>query len=182
MYQYLFFLDHGKIAVIYYNSQSKRKLNYEPNAGENTFPIKEDFWTWWKNAASYSDGEEVDFCFIYDTEYEILRDEFIRTVNQTKKSCWNRQIIGEFFREMMVYSHVVLYMENGKEWRFDQQNIEFMDNSLRTFYTNLCCAAQKTEVTEQGIKNQDKETPTEEELTPFARYHRKLLESERQIP
>lgn len=179
MYQYLFFLERGKISVIYYSSQSKRKLNYEPNAGENTFLIKEDFWIWWKNAASYLDGEEVDFCFIYDREYEILQDEFVKTVKQTEKSCWNRQIVGEFFMEIGIYSHVVLYMENGDEWRFDQQNIEFMDNSLRTFYTNLCWTTQRSGEGRR-IQEQGKGISEEEELTAFARYYKGLLEAERQ--
>lgn len=174
MYRYLFFLEQGKISVIHYDMQNKRKLDYEKNKGEKTFPIPNDFWLWWKEAASYSDGEAVDFCFIYDTkEYDILRDEFIQNVNRTECSCWTRSAVKRFFLDILRYSHIDLYMVDGHKVSFHQQNMEFTDNSLRTFYTDLCFIDKKDGEGERGVQR--------EGITPLARYYIELLEAEKNL-
>ena len=76
------------------------KLEYIKKEGEYEFPISVDFWNWWKKALSYlPDEDELDICFVYDKEYDLLSEEFYMNAKKVEKneSIWNVEYIKTFF-------------------------------------------------------------------------------------
>lgn len=161
-YQYLLFFDKDQVMVIEHEERNGKKLHYITNQGEKQFPLNSDFWTWWKAAVSYIDGEFVDFCFLYDKEYSMVK----HSLPAVQKSCWDRELVEVFFSEMTEYSHISIMAEDGTEMLIDKKNVLFSDNTPSVFYTNIPLKGDK----------KVKEIADEKEINPFARYCRELLE------
>lgn len=164
VYRYLFFFYNGKITVINYEKHGEKKFRYEKREGEESFPVPDDFWDWWRKAAAYINGELVDFCFLCDhREYSILSHDFI----QAESSCWTKTVIEDFFTEMQDFTHVKLISEDSGELWIHKTNQIFADNSEMIFYTNISLEqAGKVVVSQPG------------DMTTFARYFRGLLEEQ----
>lgn len=183
-YQYLMVFQNGQAAVFCLRN-GKRGLDCLTNKGEERFPIREDFWEWWKEAVSYLEGETVDFCFLYDREYEVLNTEW----KMADPSVWNEGLVETYFSEKTDYSDIILIGKDriekgrigrdrneqggiGRDWneqgrigRRLKQKKGFADASPTTFYTNL------------SLGRPDKAEGTEEkrEGTVFARYWKEYV-------
>lgn len=173
VYQYLFFLYKNTIMVIEYDSQRTEKFFYIKNQGEKMFPVTANFWDWWKSAVCYLSSELTDFCFIYDKEYDIIFDDFVKNTEKPKKSCWTENTVKTFLSTMLEYTHIVLIDCKENKIKIDKSNVEFCDNTPKTFYTNMEYNGNKS--------NSDITTDEEDnKVSVLARYFRALLASEQQ--
>ena len=161
VYRYLLFFDREQVMVINYEERDGKKLHYITNQGERQFPFDNDFWAWWKAAVSYIDGEVVDFCFLYDKEYSILNHPFPAAL----ESCWNQEILEDFFMEMTEYSHLSVRTKDNSEIVINNRNLLISNNIPMVFYTNIPLKTREN----------TKKTLSKEVITPFARYCREQL-------
>lgn len=165
VYRYLMVFEEGQVTVVEYSAGTREKIRYVTNQGERVFPVSGDFWTWWKNAVSYLEGEPVDFCFLYDRDYEVLRHGFGIASN----TCWNERVIEAFVNEMLDYPRVILTLGDGKKRTITKSKRIFSERNEKEFFTNICLDSKEEE-----------ETGGEEETSLFARYCRELLEERSQ--
>lgn len=149
-HRYLFFLEKGKAIVARYEKDIDEMLQCVSNKGEKSFIISDDFWIWWEQVTSYTKEEQVDLCFIYDQDYEILHKDF----NQVRYSEWNESLIETFFAQMTNYSNIKLISEKSGELRIENHKRNYTDESEMLFKTNL---SFKSRNRDKFIKDSDGE-------------------------
>lgn len=168
VYQHLFFLNKDMVTVAEYNN-SEKEFSYIRNKGEEEFPVTEDFWQWWKEAVSYISGEITDFCFIYDKEYNILSDGFIKNTQASGESCWTESRVIQFLTKIPEYGNIILTDCNGKT--FPSENKAITGKNNETFYTNI----------EYKGRDRINTVPVKEgngNISPLAEYYRGIMVSE----
>lgn len=166
--QYLFFLHNDMISVVHLDHA--KKFFYEKKMGETIFPIENDFWDWWKYAVSFTKEDVVDFCFLYDKNYDIiLKSEFLKKLLHVEQSIWDMWLIELFFKVMTGYTKISVYGKNDQVYKIYKDNLEFGDNLERIFYTNIECLN----------RNRQRETfSMHQEITELAMHFRKQMEEE----
>lgn len=162
-YQYLMLFENNMAEVFYLDSVSDKKPHFERLGREGEkegFPIEEDFWEWWKDTVSYLKNEPVDFCFLYDREYEVLKTDF----DMIEDSVWDISMIEDFFKNERNYLCVKLIDRSGNENIYGEKAAgASVDTPEITFYSNIRFDRQKIHNSMQ-VKS-----------SLFARYFRELL-------
>lgn len=163
IHKYLFFVEEDQVCVYSYNEE-KREFNCETNQGEKRFTVSNEFWNWWIEAASFNKQNDfVDFCFIYDRNYDFINHNF----NKADKSIWKNSIIEKLIKTRLEYSHIRLKnQEESVTKSFDKGNNIFSDNSIRIFYTNIHLDNKPNSIPKTD-KNTEKNC---EEISDLARY------------
>lgn len=163
IHKYSFFVEDDQVCVYSYNEE-KREFKCETNQGEERFNISSDFWNWWVEAASFNKQNDcVDFCFIYDKNYDFINHNF----NKADKSIWKSTTIEKLIKTKLEYSHIILKnQEESVTKNFDKENNIFADNSIRIFYTNIHLDNKKSDISEGDMEAED----SGEEISEFARY------------
>ena len=126
-------LEKDQASVIRFRSD---KLEFIKKDGEIDFPITIDFWDWWKKVVSYVDGDEVDLCFVYDKNYDLLQNDEILTNNviNSEKSSWKIEHIKSYFWELKpTYVNLLIVGPEQQECPLGQKN----DVTSKRFQTNL---------------------------------------------
>lgn len=179
----IIFLENNMVSLIRHKGD---KIEFIKKDGETDFEINEGFWTWWKEAVSYLEDDETDFCFIYDRDYSILHDEFLNKVKrvEAKDSLWDINYIRNFFWELRpTYFNVCLIDEESRK-------VYLSDNKqgavpAKEFYTNMrfdnVQAAKKdvTGSTENNDVRKGAEQFDESEISDIAKYFVDLIRKER---
>lgn len=168
VYQYLMLFEKGQVTVADYERKRGKGVAYITREGEKTFPVTDDFWSWWKDAVSYIAGEPVDLCILYDRDPGIL-EHHMETV---KASAWNREKVEEHIMEMTDYSLVGLVTADGRELLFKRRDQMFSDHNAAGFFTNLSL--------DMGGEEREEKTRTEEQPV-FARFFQQLLEERKPV-
>lgn len=168
MFNYLFFINEEKISVFHYDSKNKKNpFKAEKNKGETEFSIKEEnFWNWWKETVSYTEGDTIDFCFIYDCQNEIINHDFIYNYNNSNKNktIWTIEKLNTFFKRVEImkkYSSISIITDNGICIELGKH----LDFSHKQFYTNICYEPEKIE----------QQQCYEKEISVMAQYYREKL-------
>ncbi len=133
VYRYLMVFEEGQVTVAEYSASTREKIRYVTNQGERAFPVSEDFWTWWKNAVSYLEGEPVDFCFLYDRDYKVLHHGLV----MSSDTCWNEKIVESFVNEMMDCPQVILTLDDGRRRTITKRRTVFSERQDKKFFTNV---------------------------------------------
>ncbi len=199
---YLFFADQGMVTILSMSFKGRREFYMEflKRLGENTFPIPENFWDWWKKSVSYTIEDTVDFCFIYDEEYPFLKDSFIEQADKPEQTIWDMDYLTSFFKEFSGYSNVCLTTGNGVEVTLSFTGRR-TDRKNGTFATNICGEVGETAAAMEPEDSMETEDCVESEasgvverprqgekkvkrlesskVSDFARYFMDLLEAER---
>ena len=170
VHRYIFFIQRNIISVF--------SDEFEPvtNCGEIEFELKDNFWNWWKDAVDYLSDDIIDFCFIYDKEYDILEDDFLKNY----KSFWNIEDIKKFFERKNNLSNINVIDANNNELILNKSRF-IDDNQEIVFYTNINFEAVK-EINENKYKifsKHDNIDCDNIELSPIAKYYVKTLEKEK---
>ncbi len=163
VYRYLILFEKGQVTVADYERKQGKGMAYITREGEKTFPVTDDFWSWWKDAVSYIAGEPVDLCILYDKDPGIL-EHHMETV---KVSAWNRENVEEYIMAMTDYSLIGVVTADGRELMFKKRDQMFSDHTVAGFCTNLSLDMREEE---RGEKNGTEEQPV------FARFCQGLLE------
>ena len=172
-------LENNRVSVIRYKAN---KLEFVKKDGEIDFPITMDFWEWWKRAVSYIEGEEVDICFIYDKNYDLLQnDEIIKkNVLNSDESIWKIDIIKNYFWKLRPkYFNLVIVSPNEQEFVLGRDNAD----AARRFYTNLDFKTYTPKkVSNENMASLNQNEPiNEDEMTEFAKYFVDMVRRERGI-
>lgn len=146
-----------------------------PKLGEESFPIDEKFWDWWKDTVSYIDGEETDFCFICDKHYDIIENVPESETENSRESYWRIEKIAQFLKRRTKLSKIKLITANKDEIPL---KLWVGDGSEKVLYTNMTFPRNKPVFSEEQYEEIDNNKNIEE--TTFAKYQRsKLLEDEK---
>lgn len=161
IHKYLFFVEEDQVMVYILNG---KEFDCETNQGEKRFPVSNDFWDWWIEAASFNkENDCVDFCFISDRNYDFINHNFYKA----EESIWKNSIIEKFFMTKIEYSQIRLKNEEQTITKsYHKGNTPFSDNSIRIFYTNIYLENKS-----RNKLNVDKNTDeNDEEISDLARY------------
>lgn len=171
IHKYLFFVEENQACVYSYNEE-KREFKCETNQGEKKFPISNEFWDWWIEAASFNkQNDYVDFCFITDRDYDFINHDF----NKVNKSIWKNSAIERFFMTEIEYSNIRLKNEEETITKsYEKSNGQFFDNSIRIFFTNILLD-EKVNNSSKCNRNIEESS---EEISDFARYFRNKIKEE----
>ena len=156
----MIFLKEKQASVFYFNNTKGGKFECVTKGGRDAFPIDENFWDWWKTEVSYIEGRYVDFCFLYDRDYDILVKKF----NMVKNSEWKEDRITAFLKDRMDDSRVrIVSKGNGGEILIEGASA-VEDTKEQIFYTNI------------NLDSLPAPRPLQQTGTAFfARYFRELL-------
>ncbi len=168
---YIFLLDRGRVLTC---RAVEDDFEVITRLGEDYSPVDDNFWSWWKEAAAFMDGEETDFCFIYDKRYAMLQN-----TPETKGSdptSWTFERIRQFLKCRTRLGTVRLISSNNTEISF---KLWEDDASERRLYTNI--ALVKPKFIPADEEPEEIEEPADETEAPaFSRYQRsKLAEDEK---
>lgn len=169
-------LENNMVSVIRYKSN---KLEFVKKDGEVEFPITVDFWTWWERAVSYIDDESVDICFVYDKDYDLLKNDKIieKNVLNTENSCWKIEKIQAYFAELRrTYFNIVIVGQNEQEYVLGKDK----GPAAHRFYTNLNIQSYVTKKNTKANDSIDQNVQiNEEEYSEFAKYFIDMVRRER---
>lgn len=111
VHKYLFLIENNFMTVFNNNNDDMQNLDILTDCGEKTFPIKEDFWSWWKNAASFNEKEDsADFAFLYDCYNPVIA----HTLPERESSCWSFARIADFIKAKVEYTALELVINSGE--------------------------------------------------------------------
>ena len=99
------------------------------------------FFSWFHRSASITEDEQIDFCFLSETEFEIPALNY-QTV---PKSSWNKEKIGEFCEKYIQADNYEIIYGPGKSFVcqngnvFDRKNIKKLNlKCIPEFEENTC--------------------------------------------
>lgn len=174
----IIYLENGKVSVIRHKGDH---IEFIRKDGEIDFPITLDFWTWWQRAVSYIEGDGADLCFIYDKQYDLLTDIFLKSLKQVShdKSVWDIKYIKQFFWKLRpTYFNVCMIGLDGQEFFLSENKLS--NATQKVFYTNLAFPSKYLE------KNNDSEEKMQEnieidenDISDIAKYFVDLIRKER---
>lgn len=171
-------LDNNKACVIRLKADNMAFIKKD---GEIDFDITVDFWDWWKRVISYIEGEPVDICFIYDKDYDLLKEDSIVQTNiiNSEESAWKIEHIKSYFRKLRpTYFNLLMIGPEQQEYALDKnQGIK-----SRRFYTNLNFKSLNVPCVQDDNKSLEEATESsisEDDITEFAKYFIDLIRSER---
>jgi hypothetical protein len=176
MIKNLICIENSIISVIRLKSD---KLEFLKKDGEVEFPITIDFWDWWKKAISYIEGDSVDMCFVYDKDYDILREDFITQNNilNTEESSWNIKWINSYFWQLKpTYVNVSIIGSENQEFVLGGGTAS---KSGKRFYTNLNFSAESKSQKKATDGNEGVETIDEDDYSPVAKFFIDMIRRER---
>lgn len=163
IHKYLFFVEEDQVMVYIFNEKNQEFI-CETNQGEKRFPISNDFWNWWIEAASFNkENDCIDFCFICDRNYDFINHNFCKA----EESIWKNSVIEKFFMTKIEYGHIRLKNEEQTITKsYHKGNTPFSDNSIRIFYTNIYFKNKSID----KLKVENNIDENGEELSDLARY------------
>lgn len=171
-------LENNRASVIRFMAD---KLEFVKKDGEIDFPITLDFWEWWEKVVSYIDGDSVDICFVYDKNYDLLKENnniIKNNVINSEESRWKVEHIKSYFWELKpTYLNVVIVGPEQQEYPLNG------DKGVvsRIFHTNLNFVVQKTKSNVSQMSSEKDSTSQIEEgdYTEFAKFFVDLIRRER---
>lgn len=124
--KYLFWINHDGIRT--FKIVSDKQIEQMRPSGKDVYADgdKKNFFSWFHKSASITKDEQIDFCFISDTEFEIPELNY-RTVSKTS---WNKEEIGEFCERYIPADSYEIIYRAGKSFVcqsgnvFDRKNIK----------------------------------------------------------
>lgn len=181
MVKNIIFIENSNVSVI---RLKKDRLEFLRKDGEVEFPLTVDFWDWWKKSLSYIDRDEVDICYIYDKDYDILHEKFVQEMNilNSEESSWNLHWIKEYFWKLKpTYFSITIVGLSEQEYSLggDDSTAKFR----KKFYTNLdfnrgAQAELKNKKTTRDIESSSEQI-TDEDFSPVAKYFIDMIRRER---
>lgn len=170
----LFFIQNNEIAVLRLKNinKSEQQLEFLKKEGEKFQAINSDFWAWWEEKVGFSNGDEMDFCFVWDEKNDLIMQNE-RFCNNLESDIWNEEtldlLLGLFDIKGKISS------PNGNFIGFEQYEKEF--------HTNLILKNQlppKSRANNSSKKqfNQGTIAPTTQDETPMQKYFREMRERE----
>ena len=132
--KYIFFIEEEKAQVFYYHDG---EFVQETEQGETRITTNNQFWDWWKNSSSYVSSNQVDFCFIYDHECTILKEDYLIDFHFVNKSSWSERQIEAFFETQIAYTHIKLISPSGKVMQLDKNNKILGENQQRSYFLSI---------------------------------------------
>lgn len=180
----LFLIENNCMTVFNNNNDDMQDLEVLTDCGEKTFPVKEDFWSWWKSAASFNEKEDlVDFTFLYDCYNPLIA----HSLPENESSCWSFAKIADFIKYKVEYTDLDLVVNSGRD---DEQIISFNRSRgqklpKKLFLDRQISNAEKIIADDKApIQLSEVQCAVTEENTedcsPFARYFIEKLEKEQQ--
>ena len=173
----IIFIEKDTISVIRHKGN---KIEFIKKDGEVDFEVFEGFWEWWKNAVSYLADDEVDLCFIYYKDYELLHDDFLDIAKNTApdESIWDINYIKNFFWELKpTYFRVCLVSPSGAETLLGGNKAK--EISQKRFYTNMEFVGSNKSITEESSQTKEGEEIKESDISSIAKFFTDLLRKER---
>ena len=177
MIKNLICLENNKVSVIRLKDD---KLEFIKKDGEIEFPITADFWEWWKRSVQYILGEQIDLCFVYDKNYDLLNEREVLQNNiiNTEASEWKVEHIKSYFWELKpTYLNITIVGINQQEYILGTTDSTI---NTRKFCTNLEFEAN---ISGKGVKKENKrnieEPLTDDDYSIFAKYFIDLIRRER---
>lgn len=165
-------LEKGRVSVIRHFGDN---IEFIKRDGEVDFPVTVDFWEWWKKALSYLPDDELDICFVYDKEYDLMNNDFYKDALKvnTEDSVWNIKYIKNYFWKLKpTYFNITLIGANSQEITWS------CGNGKKCFYTNI-----NIELNEANHANSQGKTDSDEidedNISPIAKYFIDLIRKER---
>lgn len=131
----LFFIKQNKIAIFRIIGDQIVPLKKDGNI---FFEIEGGFWDWWKETTDYIEGDDLDFCFIWDKENSsILQHPLF--VSFRKDSVWNTEvilnIIDSIDKKIKVCSQSGEYLGDERSSTIYQSNIDAFVKPVSTSKT-----------------------------------------------
>lgn len=171
-------LENDRASVIRFMTD---KLEFVRKDGEVDFPISIEFWDWWKRVASYIDGDPVDICFVYDKNYDLLKENDIikNNIINSPKSRWKIEHIKSYFWELKpTYLNLVIVGPKQQEYPLNASH----DTVSRRFQTNLNFRTfnSSLDTIEGGMDNDGDSQMREDDYTEFAKFFVDLIRRERE--
>lgn len=169
VHRYLFWIENNMVRLYCYDEINKT-FEIIRKQGEELISVNDDVLTWWKEEASFNSNKDtIDFCIVYDKEYEFLKNI---NLDNTEKSIWSKNLLEVFVNKFIEHSKI--HLINGDSYcDFNKQNSMFSDNDVKTYYTNIKLSFSKSE---SSVKDSDNNG----EVSILAEFFIKKLKKEKE--